>query len=142
MKQLKDIAADMGVAYIFADWSRANLVLDGARLREEGLPVILDIMPAAGTIVARTGMLVTTSERMVWFLDATRMDSTSSEDATTVADMLALARQFIARVNACGDYRPIDSTQWQAEWSMLDENVSGVCLTFNLVPFAGECIEL
>ena len=142
MKQLKDIAADMGVAYIFADWSRANLVLDGARLREEGLPVILDIMPAAGTIVARTGMLVTTSERMVWFLDATRMDSTSAEDATTVADMLALARQFIARVNACGYYRPVDATQWQAEWSMLDENVSGVCLTFNLVPLAGECVEL
>lgn len=141
MKTLKDIADELGVSYLFEDWTRANIAMDGRRFADhpDGLPLVLDVLPVSGTVSVRNGIVRSTTERLVWFLDAIRMDSTTAEDASVGTRMMELAKRFIAHVNASGDYERVNDAVWRAEYALLDENVGGVCLEFTLTPIDGEC---
>ena len=136
----KQIADQIGLTYYFEDWSRANFALDGSRFGD--LPALLDILPAAGQIIENpAGMIITETERQLWFIGRNEMDSASEDDWNIVEAMTAKAREFLTRLNATHRYRYISNVQWRADYTLLTEHLGGIGITFTLTPLDGVCVD-
>ena len=99
---IQGIAADMGCAYIYDDWGRINLKADKYGNRKEQR-LIIETLPTNGQIDTRFAPIVRTSRTcIIAFLKPCALDFEGAEVGTIVDEMLDLAKQFIARLDASG----------------------------------------
>lgn len=135
MTKFEDIAAAIGMSYSFEDWSRQNFLADTA-----DLPIVLDILPASGNINITGGQVRISYDRTFAFMDECEFDYESSDANNIVTAMTEKAVQFIAHINGCGLWEPIDGDMAvRAAYDLLDRNMAGVIVEFRLTPLAGKC---
>ena len=138
---IQGIAADMGCAYIYDDWGRINLKADKYGNRKEQR-LIIETLPTNGQIDTRFAPIVRTSRTcIVAFLKPCALDFEGAEVGTIVDEMLDLAKQFIARLDATGYYEPINGLMdYNVVLDFLDANMAGVRVTLTLKELEGECV--
>ena len=138
---IQGIAADMGCAYIYDDWGRINLKADKYGNRKEQR-LIIETLPTNGQIDTRFAPIVRTSRTcIVAFLKPCALDFEGAEVGTIVDEMLDLAKQFIARLDATGYYEPINGLMdYNVVLDFLDANMAGVRVTLSLKELEGECV--
>ena len=138
---IQGIAADMGCAYIYDDWGRINLKADKYGNRKEQR-LIIETLPTNGQIDTRFAPIVRTSRTcIIAFLKPCALDFEGAEVGTIVDEMLDLAKQFIARLDASGYYEPINGLMdYNVVLDFLDANMAGVRVTLTLKELEGECV--
>ena len=138
---IQGIAADMGCAYIYDDWGRINLKADKYGNRKEQR-LIIETLPTNGQIDTRFAPIVRTSRTCIMaFLKPCALDFEGAEVGTIVDEMLDLAKQFIARLDANGYYEPINGLMdYNVVLDFLDANMAGVRVTLTLKELEGECV--
>ena len=138
---IQGIVADMGCAYIYDDWGRINLKADKYGNRKEQR-LIIETLPTNGQIDTRFAPIVRTSRTcIIAFLKPCALDFEGAEVGTIVDEMLDLAKQFIARLDASGYYEPINGLMdYNVVLDFLDANMAGVRVTLTLKELEGECV--
>lgn len=137
---IKQIAADMGCKFIYDDWGRINLKADPYGNGSE--PIIIETLPTNGQIDTRFAPVVRTSRTcIVAFLKPCALDFEGAEVGAIIDEMLELAKAFIKRLDASGEFEPIDGLlDYNVVLDFLDANMAGVRVTLELKELEGACV--
>lgn len=151
IEQLKRIASDMGVSFIYESYPRLNLLLDkvkraGGELRTPfaSLPVCICIQPVSGVwnVHPMTGERRERQNCIIAFADAMPLDFTG-EQAEEISEVLKeRATEFIDRINASGYFEPIyGQVSYKVGYDRFDACLCLVTIEFVLSPLYGECAK-
>lgn len=151
IEQLKRIASDMGVSFIYESYPRLSLLLDkvkraGGELRTPfaSLPVCICIQPVSGVwnVHPMTGERRERQNCIVAFADAMPLDFTG-EQAEAISEALKVkATEFIDRINASGYFEPIyGQVSYKVSYDRFDACLCLVTIEFVLSPLYGECAK-
>ena len=135
-EHIKDIAQDMGIAYIYHDWTTANVMLERAEL-----PVMVNVLPVSGKFRMDGYVIKESANCMVAFLDKADYDFDAEENDITVNKMKNLAKQFLIKVMKNDAFEGVDlsSVDFQVAYDKLDVNLTGVVLQLTIDSAEGEC---
>lgn len=136
----KQIATAMGCAYIYDDYGRINLRADKVPV---GKDIICEILPPTGTINTKLAPQAKVTKEVIFaFLRHIDLDFHGDDAGNAIDAMLELAKEFIIRLDASGEYEPQpDEVTWNAVLDFLDANMAGVRVTLELVPIVGDCVD-
>ena len=139
MRVTKQIAQTMGCAYIYDEWGRVNLHADRLPM---GASVVVETLPTNGQIDTRFVPVVTTSRVAIFaFLKHCELDFDGVDVGDIIDEMLALAKEYIVRLDATGQYEPISGLMdYNCVIDFLDANMAGVRVTLELKELEGVCI--
>ena len=106
MKATKRVAHQMRCVYIYDEWGRVNLHADKLPI---GAVAIVETLPTTGQIDTRFAPVVRTSKTSVFaFLKHCNLDFKGAEVGCIIDEMLDLAKEYIVRLDATGEYEPIN----------------------------------
>lgn len=151
IEQLKRIASDMGVSFIYESYPRLSLLLDkvkraGGELRTPfaSLPVCICIQPVSGVwnVHPMTGERRERQNCIIAFADAMPLDFTG-EQAEAISEALKeKATEFIDRINASEQFEPIyGQVSYKVSYDRFDACLCLVTIEFVLSPLYGECAK-
>jgi hypothetical protein len=128
-EKIRSIAEQIkGVNYIFDSWQNANIRLD-----EEQFPVIVNVLPASGTLKLGKQQLKDFQNCMIAFLDKTDFDFDSLENNAIVERCKNIAKEFILRVNESDLFEDIEEEIFYSViYDKLDANVTGIMIELEL----------
>lgn len=134
------MALAMKCAYIYDEWGRVNLHADKIPI---GASVIVETLPTNGQIDTRFAPVVTTSRTAIFaFLKHCDLDFKGFEVGQIIDEMLALAKEYVLRLDATGKYEPIAGLlDYTSVIDFMDANMAGVRLTLDLKDIGGVCIN-
>lgn len=137
----EQVALDMECAYIYDEWGRVNLHADRLPM---GASVVVETLPTNGQIDTRFVPVVTTSRTAIFaFLKHCDLDFDGVEVGNIIEEMLALAKEYIVRLDATGVYEPINGlVEYNSVIDFLDANMAGVRVTLELKELEGVCVNV
>ena len=140
LKPTAQVAKDMGLAYIYDEWGRVNLHADKLKIGDR---VVVETLPANGQIDTRFAPMVRTSRTAIFaFLKHCNLDFKGLEIGHIIDEMLALAKEYIIRLDATGSYEPINGLlDYTCVIDFLDANMAGVRVTLELKELEGVCLN-
>lgn len=134
-QRIKTIAGRMGLRYLFASMSEANLVVgDG------DFPLLIDILPTSGSVDIQLGVFKDKPNHLLFFCDKTELDYNAEREQPTIARMKQLAFEFIAESNRSGYFEPITEASYEIFYDRMDVTLSGVALSVTLKDAEGVCV--
>lgn len=141
MRPTKQVAQTMGCAYIYDEWGRVNLYADKLPI---GTSVVVETLPTNGQIDTRFAPVVRTSRTAIFaFLKHCDLDFKGSQVGDIIDEMLELAKEYIMRLDATGEYEPINGLmEYTCVIDFLDANMAGVRVNLELMELAGECVNV
>lgn len=139
MRPTKQVALDMGCAYIYDEWGRVNLHADRVKL---GGTVVVETLPTDGEIDTTFSPVVRTSRTAIFaFLKHCDLDFDGAEVGGIIEEMLDTAKRYIVRLDATGAFEPITSKlPFNSVIDFLDANMAGVRVTLTLKDREGVCV--
>jgi hypothetical protein len=151
IEQLKRIAGDMDMDFIYESYPRLSLLLDrvkrvggSVQLPNASLPVCICIQPISGVwdIHRTTGERKEKSNCIIALADAMPLDFTG-EQADQISEVLkAKATEFIDRLNTSGYFEPIyGELSYKVGYDRFDACLCLVTIEFTLSPVYGECVN-
>ena len=140
MRPTRQVAQDMGCAYMYDTIERVNLRADKLAI---GDTLIAELLPSGGTIDTTFTPLVRESRDTTFlFLTHCDLDFKGRDVGEIIDEMLDLAKRFIVRLDALGIYEPQDVVrQWSPYINRLDANMAGVALSLTLKELQGDCVN-
>lgn len=141
--KIKSIIEEMGISYLFEDWSRANLKLDKiACLKEGRFPCCINLLPVSGTFTFRSGLVKDGPNCLIAFADKAEFDFNGDDNQTVVERMKKLAMMFIGRCEESGFFEPIEGDiYYSVFYDKLDVNITGIVVEAKLKEAVGVCPE-
>lgn len=134
-EHIKSIAQQMGIAYIYHNWTSVNQVVGTSKL-----PVMINVLPVSGSF--SVGYELTESDNcMIAFLDKTECDFDAEQNDQVVERMKALAKDFLLRLNKVDSIEnlSLDNVPYSVVYDKLDENLTGVILELRIGESEGTC---
>lgn len=140
MSVTKQVAEDLGCAYIYDEFGRINLHADRVPM---GATLVAETLPTNGTIDTRLAPIVKTSKTAIFaFLKHCDLDFDGVEVGYILDEMLAVAKRYIVALDATGAFEPIAGLlEYNDVLDFLDSNMAGVRVTLDLVEAVGECVN-
>lgn len=140
MRATKQVAQDLGCAYIYDEWGRVNLYADKLPI---GSSVVVETLPTNGQIDTRFAPVVKTSRVAIFaFLKHCDLDFKGSDVGSIIEEMLLLAKRYILRLDAMGNYEPLEGLlDYSSVIDFLDANMAGVRVTLELKEIEGVCVD-
>ena len=137
----KAIAQAMGCAYIYDDWGRINLRADKVPV---GKDIICEVLPPTGTIDTKFAPQAKVSKEVIFaFLRHIDLDFHGDDAGEAIDAMLELAKEFIIRLDASGEYELQENeVTWNAVLDFMDANLAGVRVTLTVAPLAAACVDI
>lgn len=154
IEQLKGIAEDMGMTFLYEAYPQLNVLLDKVkRDRTSGnvtmpnatFPVCICLLPVGGAfdIHNTTDNLKDRQNCIFAFGEPMPLDFTGEQAGEISERLKGLAAEFITRINATGDYEGIyGQLPYQIGYDRLDACLCLVTVEFTLAPIYGECINI
>ena len=139
MRPTKQVALDMGCRYIYDEWGRVNLHADKLKM---GDVLIVETLPTNGQIDTTFAPVVRTSRTAIFaFLKHCDLDFDGVEVGGIIEEMLAIAKEYIVRLDEFNAYEPLDGLiDYNSVIDFLDANMAGVRVTLTLKELAGGCV--
>ena len=139
MRPTKQVALDMGCRYIYDEWGRVNLHADKLKM---GDVVVVETLPTNGQIDTTFAPVVRTSRTAIFaFLKHCDLDFDGVEVGGIIEEMLAIAKEYIVRLDEFNAYEPLDGLiDYNSVIDFLDANMAGVRVTLTLKELAGGCV--
>lgn len=139
MRPTEQIALDMGCKFIYDEWGRVNLHADKLAI---GDVAVVETLPTNGEIDTTFAPIVRTSRTSIFaFLKHCHLDFEGVMVGNIIDDMLAKAKEFIMRLDACGAFEPLSGViEYNSVIDFLDANMAGVRVTLELKELAGGCV--
>lgn len=125
-EKIRMIAERMGkLTYIFEDLTGAN-----ARLDNEVLPAMVNVLPVSGTIRITPTQIKHYPKCAFWFVDKVNLDADGDDIQAVVERCIDYAYEFILWLNWSKMFEPIENTEvtMTVITSDFDSNVAGVLL--------------
>lgn len=134
-EHIKSIAQQMGIAYIYHNWTSVNQAVSTSKL-----PVMINVLPVSGSFSVGYELIERTN-CMVAFLDKTDYDFDAEQNDQVVERMKALAKEFLLRLNKVEGIENIslDDVAYSVVYDKLDENLTGVILDLRISESEGTC---
>lgn len=134
-EHIKSIAQQMGIAYIYHNWTSVNQAVSTSKL-----PVMINVLPVSGSFSVGYELIERTN-CMVAFLDKTDYDFDAEENDQIVERMKNLAKQFLVRLNKVADIENLnlDEVPYQVVYDKLDANLTGIILDLRISKSEGMC---
>ena len=135
----KAIALELGAKYLYDEWGRINLHADKLAI---GDTVVVETLPTNGQIDTTFSPVVRTSRTAIFaFLKHCDLDFDGVEVGEIIDEMLDVAKAYIVRLDACGEYEPLNGIlEYNSVIDFLDANMAGVRVTLELKERAGGCV--
>lgn len=135
-ERIKAIANEMGIAYIYHNWTSVNQMADTTQL-----PVMINILPVSGQFQVDGFRLTESANCLIAFLDKTDYDFDAEENDTIIERMKGYAKQFLLAVNATEGFEPLDlsAVDYQIVYDKLDVNLTGIMLDLRIKESEGMC---
>lgn len=139
MRPTKQVALDMGCRYIYDEWGRVNLHADKLKM---GDVLVVETLPTNGQIDTTFAPVVRTSRTAIFaFLKHCDLDFDGAEVGSIIEEMLAIAKEYIVRLEEFNAYEPLDGLiEYNSVIDFLDANMAGVRVTLTLKELAGGCV--
>lgn len=139
MRPTKQVALDMGCRYIYDEWGRVNLHADKLKM---GDVLVVETLPTNGQIDTTFAPVVRTSRTAIFaFLKHCDLDFDGVEVGSIIEEMLAIAKEYIVRLDEFNAYEPLDGLiDYNSVVDFLDANMAGVRVTLTLKELAGGCV--
>ena len=139
MRPTKQVALDMGCRYIYDEWGRVNLHADKLKM---GDVVVVETLPTNGQIDTTFAPVVRTSRTAIFaFLKHCDLDFDGVEVGGIIEEMLAIAKEYIVRLDEFNAYEPLDGLiDYNSVVDFLDANMAGVRVTLTLKELVGGCV--
>lgn len=139
MRPTKQVALDMGCRYIYDEWGRVNLHADKLKM---GDVLVVETLPTNGQIDTTFAPVVRTSRTAIFaFLKHCDLDFDGVEVGGIIEEMLAIAKEYIVRLEEFNAYEPLDGLiEYNSVIDFLDANMAGVRVTLTLKELAGGCV--
>ena len=139
MRLTKQVALDMGCRYIYDEWGRVNLHADKLKM---GDVLVVETLPTNGQIDTTFAPVVRTSRTAIFaFLKHCDLDFDGVEVGGIIEEMLAIAKEYIVRLDEFNAYEPLDGLiDYNSVIDFLDANMAGVRVTLTLKELAGGCV--
>ena len=139
MRPTKQVALDMGCRYIYDEWGRVNLHADKLKM---GDVVVVETLPTNGQIDTTFAPVVRTSRTAIFaFLKHCDLDFDGVEVGDIIEEMLAIAKEYIVRLDEFNAYEPLDGLiDYNSVVDFLDANMAGVRVTLTLKELVGGCV--
>lgn len=139
MRPTKQVALDMGCRYIYDEWGRVNLHADKLKM---GDVLVVETLPTNGQIDTTFAPVVRTSRTAIFaFLKHCDLDFDGVEVGSIIEEMLAIAKEYIVRLEEFNAYEPLDGLiEYNSVIDFLDANMAGVRVTLTLKELAGGCV--
>lgn len=119
-------------AYIGGSWYKLNKAVENVVL-----PCVMWVNPIRGTMEARAMQILDSPSVMIAFMDKVLFVGDHEDDSKAVADMKALAAEFIIRCNKSGMFDQIKNARYSLYYDKLDVNVVGIALQMEMKEKAG-----
>lgn len=136
-ERIKRVAKKMGIAYIYHNWTSANVMLESVKL-----PVMVNVLPVSGFFHLDGYQLKESANCLVAFLDKTDFDFDAEENDTIVEKMKQKAKRFLRELNDDGGFEEIDLTnvRYEVVYDKMDINLTGIILDLSLRKTEGDCM--
>lgn len=134
MRELRDIAHELGATYIYADIERANIHADDV----QKFPVVIELVSAGGKYNTKHSPIVSVTQQVtIYFLDKCPLDW-DAEIGGILQDCTDFGRRYIGKmiekgINIVEEQIPINNV-----FNYLNANLCGVRVILNITD-AGEC---
>lgn len=128
--KVRRVVESMGedVEYHFASWAQVNVTLDHVTK-----PSIIYILPASGVLKFKRQQVLDRPQSIIAFVAPTDFDFEGAENDLVVESMKRLCVRFVKAVNDSGMFEPIEGDiPYQVPYDTMDDNVTGVIVTFQL----------
>lgn len=134
-QHIKSIAQQMGIAYIYHNWTSVNQIADNTPL-----PVMVNVLPVSGSFSVGYNLTETTN-CLIAFLNKTEYDFDAEENDQVVEQMKALAKDFLLRLNKVEGIENLSlaDVSYEVVYDKLDVNLTGIILDLRLSESEGTC---
>lgn len=134
-EHIKSIAQQMGIAYIYHNWTSVNQAVSTSTL-----PVMINVLPVSGSFSVGYE-LTERANCMIAFLDEAEYDFDAEQNDQVVERMKALAKDFLLRLNKEEGIENIslDEVAYSVVYDKLDENLTGIILELSISESEGTC---
>lgn len=138
MKQIEDIAKNLGMSYKFGTYKEVNHLFD----RSDTFPAIAELLPLKGSLSLKYESVKDSQEITLLFLDLDQKTVDSEKTAAIVDRMKSKALEFITALNQTGEFETIDETtlQYYTIVKQFDKCLTGIEITLNLKPTKAVCL--
>ncbi len=138
MKQIEDIAKNLGMSYKFGTYKEVNHLFD----RSDVFPTIAELLPLKGSFSLKYESVKDSQEITLLFLDLDQKTVDSEKTAAIVDRMKSKALEFITALNQAGEFETIDETtlQYYTIVKQFDKCLTGIEITLNLKPTKAVCL--
>ena len=138
MKQIEDIAKNLGMSYKFGTYKEVNHLFD----RSDTFPAIAELLPLKGSFSLKYESVKDSQEITLLFLDLDQKTVDSEKTAAIVDRMKSKALEFITALNQAGEFETIDETtlQYYTIVKQFDKCLTGIEITLNLKPCKAVCL--
>lgn len=134
-QHIKSIAQQMGIAYIYHNWTSVNQAVSTSQL-----PVMINVLPVSGSF--SVGYELTESANcMIAFLDKAEYDFDAEQNDQVVERMKTLAKDFLLRLNKVEGIENLSlaDVSYSVAYDKLDENLTGIILELRISESEGTC---
>ena len=138
MKQIEDIAKNLGLSYKFVTYKEVIHLFD----RSDTFPAIAELLPLKGSFSLKYESVKDSQEITLLFLDLDQKTVDSEKTAAIVDRMKSKALEFITALNQAGEFETIDETtlQYYTIVKQFDKCLTGIEITLNLKPTKAVCL--
>lgn len=138
MKQIEDIAKNLGMSYKFGTYKEVNHLFD----RSDVFPAVAELLPLKGSFSLKYESVKDSQEITLLFLDLDQKTVDSEKTAAIVDRMKSKALEFITALNQVGEFETIDETtlQYYTIVKQFDKCLTGIEITLNLKPCKAVCL--
>ena len=138
MKQIEDIAKNLGMSYKFGTYKEVNHLFD----RSDTFPAIAELLPLKGSFSLKYESVKDSQEITLLFLDLDQKTVDSEKTAAIVDRMKSKALEIITALNQAGEFETIDETtlQYYTIVKQFDKCLTGIEITLNLKPTKAVCL--
>ena len=120
--------------FVFDDWYKADKTIGKVQL-----PVMLELLPVAGAITLRNGMVRNQQTCAIAFLDRVTRDAQGDDQSEVYNRMVTAAEKFVRALNASGAFEPVENVTYYVIYEQTATIVTGVYLDLTLVETIGRC---
>lgn len=127
-RKINSIVKDMGITYIFENWTTAN-----KRLDKMPLPAVINVLPVSGQLNVGKTMLKDYPNCMLCFADKADFDFSGVTNDAVIERCKNLAMEFILRANASGLFEQISgNVPYSVFYDKADVNITGITIELQL----------
>jgi len=138
MKQIEDIAKNLGMSYKFGTYKEVNHLFD----RSDTFPAIAELLPLTGSFSLKYESVKDSQEITLLFLDIDQKTVNSEHTRAIIERMKSKALEFIKATNETQRFEPIDETtlEYFTIVKQFDKCLSGIEITLKLTPVNAVCL--